>query len=318
MYRKNVVVIQRSPVSDTVAATSIASRGRVKHLLICLCALLLVACQPFEGATAEPTVIRITGVSAMQPALYALTAAFHQRHPQVQFDLTGGGSLVGEERVLAGQAELAASILVSSTVSITAAQPRRTSSFTRTPIGLDGLAVIVHQQNPVEDLTLAQLQALYSGRLLNWEEVGGQVAEVLLTTREESSGSQQLFVERIMGEERISLTAIVLPTDADVIDFVAANANAIGYVSRAYVVAALDQADPATPTGPDATPPIHLLALEGHQPTLQSIQDQSYPLIQPLYLVSRMRPKGWLQQFIDFTLSPAGQAIIARYHARVR
>ncbi len=310
-------MIQLRPAPQTLIGASKAhASGIVTRLIALTCAVLLVACQPLEAVTARPTVIRIAGAAAMQPVLYDLTAAFRQRHPNVLFELTGEGSSVGEERLFAGQVDLAASTLVSPTVPGLLLQNRRVSSYTRTPIGLDGLVLIVHQDNPVENLTLEQLQALYSGRSLNWEDVGGLPAEVLLTSREDNGGSRQLFEEQIMGDERVSLTAVVLPTDANVVDYVAENVNAIGYVSHAYVVAVQTQANEPTDTA--SVPPIRMVAIEGQLPTLPSIQDQSYPLIQPIYLVSRMRPRGWLQQFIDFVLSPAGQAIVARYHARVR
>jgi len=285
-------------------------------LLLGFACTVLVACQPLEGVAAKPTVIRIAGATAMQPVLADLTVAFRQRYPHVLFELTGDGSSVGEDRLLAGQVDLAASTLVSPNVPGLLFQTRRVSSYTRTPIGLDGLALIVHQDNPVENLTLVQLQSLYSGRILQWAEVGGLPAEVLLTSREDGGGSRQLFDEQIMGDERVSLTALVLPTDANVVDYVAANVPAIGYVSHAYVVSLLSQDSQRTDV--ESLPSIRVLAIEGRLPTLQSIQEQSYALIQPLYLVSRMRPRGWLQQFIDFTLSPAGQAIVARYHGRVR
>lgn len=274
----------------------------------------LPACQPPDVAPRRTTVVRIAGSSAMQLVLYELTAAFTHQHPSVLFEVAGGGSTTGEERVLASQVDLAASTLISSTVPTTAR---------RTPIGLDGLAIVVHATNPITTITMPQLQALYNGRSFHWEEVGSSAGEVLLISREDGSGSRQLFEARVMGEEQVALTAVVMPTSGDVVDYVAKHPNAIGYVSRAYVLAVIDQT-PSPATGaatPDAASDplgVKVLALDGQLPTAQAIQTQSYPLIQPLYLVSRTRPTGWLQQWIDFTLSPAGQAIVARYHGRVR
>lgn len=276
--------------------------------------VLLAACQPPDVAPRRTTVIRIAGATAMQPVLYELTTAFTHQHPAVLFELAGGGSTTGEERVLAGQLDLAASTLIS---------PTAPNVAPRTPIGLDGLAIIVHESNPLVSVTRAQLQALYSGRIFTWAEVGGLSDEVLLISREDGSGSRQLFEARVMGEEQVALTAVVMPTSGDVVAYVAKHPNAIGYVSRAYGLAAIDQAAPngtAAATPDEAAPAlgVKVVALDGQLPTQQAIQTQSYPLIQPLYLVSRTRPTGWLQQFIDFTLSPAGQAIVARYHGRVR
>lgn len=274
----------------------------------------LAACQPPEVAPRRTTVVRIAGSSAMQPVLYELTTAFTRQHPTVQFEVTGGGSTTGEERVMAGQVDLAASTLISPTVPTTAR---------RTPIGLDGLALIVHASNPITTLTVSQLQTFYSGRSFNWVDVGGPPGELLLISREDGSGSRQLFEARVMGEEPVALTAVVMPTSGDVVAYVAKHPNALGYVSRAYVLAAL--MPPAAEATAVATPDeavralgVNVVAIDGQLPTQQAIQSQSYPLIQALYLVSRTRPTGWLQQFVDFTLSPAGQAIVARYHGRVR
>lgn len=270
---------------------------------------ILASCQPPDVAPRRTTVIRIAGSSAMQPVLYELTNAFTHQHPALLFEVAGGGSTTGQERVLTGQVDLAASTLLSPTIP-TAAR--------RTPIGLDGLAMIVHESNPIEALTLAQLQALYSGRVFTWAEVGGQAHDVLLISREDGSGSRQLFEVRVMGEEPVALTAVVMPTSGDVVDYVAKHPNAIGYVSRAYLLPVLEQAPSTTDAAAPRPLGVKVLALDGQLPTQQAIQSQRYPLIQPLYLVSRTRPTGWLQQFIDFTLSPAGQAIVERYHGRVR
>lgn len=299
--------------------------GSNRATLFCLAVMLaLVGCQPLEGAPAKTTVIRIAGASAMQPVLYDLTTAFTHQHPTVFFELAGGDSTIGEERLFAAQIDLAASTLISPTTPVVLVQGRRERTVSRTPIGLDGLALVVHASNAITNLTTVQVQALYSGRLLTWAEVGGPPDDVLLLSREDGSGSRQLFEERLMGEERVSLTAVVMPTNADIVAYVAKHPNAIGYVSRAYVVAVIDQATqpnllPVEAQAPTpAAPLVKVVALDGQLPTQQAIQTQSYPLIQPLYLVGRTRPAGWLQQFIDFTLSPAGQTIVARYHARVR
>lgn len=302
---------------------SIYRRTNSRVILPFFLLLLLAACQPPEVAPRRTTMLRIAGSTAVQPVLYELTAAFTRQHPTIRFEFTGGDSTAGEEQVMAGQVELAASTLLSSTVTAAGSQSTRPSTAIRIPIGLDGLALIVHPDNPVAKLTLAQVQALYNGRALTWEEVGGLPLEVLLISREEGSGHRQLFDTRVMGEERVSLTAVVMPTSHDVLEYVAAHPHAIGYVSQAYVTAAVDQASQnltaATPAAQATdSPAVKVLMIEEQWPTQQAIQSQSYPLIQPLYLVSRVRPTGALQQFIDFALSPAGQAIVARYHGRVR
>ena len=284
--------------------------------------MVLSACQPPEVAPRRTTVIRIAGATAMQPVLYELTTAFNRQHPTVFFEVAGGGSTTGEERVMAQQIDLAASTLISPTASTTS-QGSVTRVAIRTPIGIDGLAIIVHPDNTLTKLTLPQLQAIYNGRVLTWDKIGGGQGEILLISREEGSGSRQLFDARVMGDERVSLTAVVMPTSKDVVDYVAAHPAAIGYVSRAYVTAAIEQAGQTAATTNTAgqsaaAPTVKVILLEEQLPTQQALQTQSYPLLQVLYFVTYARPTGALQQFIDFALSPAGQALVARHHGRVR
>jgi phosphate transport system substrate-binding protein len=263
----------------------------------------------------------------MQPALQALTAEYTRRHPNVLFTLNGGGSTLGEEMAMSGRVNLGASTL------FPPAEPTSAQrALVRTPIGVDGLAIIVHNSNIVEGLTTDQLRGLYSGTILDWSEIGGEAGEVLLVSREDGSGSRILFEDEVMQGEDVSLTAVVMPTSQDVVDFIAKTPNAIGYVSRALVMAqevsAVATATPpnliteaVTPTITATKTPsvrVRVLPLDGELPTLAALRARSYPLIQPLYFVSRGQTWGIIRQFVDFVLSPAGQTIIRRYHLPVR
>ena len=265
--------------------------------------LLLSGCAQAAVVAPTPVTVTIAGSTEMRPVLTELTIAYSQRHPNVLFSLRGGGSILGEVWLEKGQVDLAASTSFP-TDEATPAQSMRV------PIGLDGVAVIVHPSNPVQALTLAQLQNLYSGQALDWQDVGGEAGEIALVSREDGSATRLLFEERVMGEERVTLTAVVMPTSEDVVRFVARYPQAIGYVSRAYVLAG----------GPlaEEMPPVRVVALEGRTPTQADIVNQSYYLTRPLFLLRRTADVARLQPFIDFVLSPAGQEIVDRYHVRIR
>ncbi len=265
--------------------------------------LLLAGCAQAAVVAPTPVTVTIAGSTEMRPVLTELTIAYSQRHPNILFSLRGGGSILGEVWLEKGQVDLAASTSFP-TDEATPAQ------FMRVPIGLDGVAVIVHPSNPVRALTLAQLQNLYSGQALDWQDVGGEAGEIALVSREDGSATRLLFEERVMGEERVTLTAVVMPTSEDVVRFVARYPQSIGYVSRAYVLAG----------GPlaEEMPPVRVVALEGRTPTQADIVNQSYYLTRPLFLLRRTADVARLQPFIDFVLSPAGQEIVDRYHVRIR
>lgn len=290
--------------------------------------LLLAGCESTVVATPVPTTITIAGSTAMHRVLADLTAAFNRQHPGVLFVIRGGGSTIGEDLVRSREVDLGASTLFppqqqaggSAPTAPTAADP-----LVRVPIGLDGLAVVVHPSNSIAGLSLVQLRDIFAGRLLDWQGLGSDAGEIQLVSREDGSGSRILFETRVMGDERVALTAVVMPTSQDVVEYVAKNPQSIGYVSRAEVAewileddspAALAAA-PASGAAP-ATPRVKVLPVEGRLPTLATVRSQEYALTEPLYLISYGQPTGRIRQFIDFVLSPAGQAIVGRYDAPIR
>ncbi|HRA67296.1 MAG TPA: phosphate ABC transporter substrate-binding protein [Caldilinea sp.] len=283
-------------------------------------ALWLAACEGAAVATPPPVTVTIAGSTAMDPVLKALTDAYTRQHPNVVFDLRGGGSTLGEEAIRAGRYDIVASTLFPPDPAAGRPVPPGDEQLVRTPIGINGLAIIVHPSNDVEALSLVQLRDLYSGRVLDWQALGSDAGEVVLVSREDGSGARILFEDRVMAEERVSLTAVVMPTSSDVVDFVAGNPAALGYVSRSHVAPWIpgNETSPAA-VGESSEPArVKVLALEGRWPTRDALAEQQYVLTQPLYLITRGRPAGRIRQFIDFVLSPAGQSIVARYHAPIR
>lgn len=300
-------------------------RRFIAPLACILLALVLTGCDQAVVATPQPVTLTIGGSTAMQPVLTALADAFSREHPNVIFDIRGGGSTLGEVRVRAQEIDIAASTLLPETMrqeddtDIDQAtdqpddQPDDDSvdSLIHTPIGLDSIAIIVNEQNTVESLTIQQLRDLFAGRILDWPTVDGVGDDVLLVSREDGSGSRRIFEERIMGDEDVSLTAVVMPSSADVVDWVSKRPRAIGYVSQAHV------------TGPDvidsdAGRNIRVVAVEGRLPDAEVDSDQPYYLTHPIFLVTNGEPSGWSRQFVDFALGPAGQTIVDQYHTRIR
>jgi phosphate transport system substrate-binding protein len=294
---------------------------------LCLAALALLAgCDTAAVSTPAPVTITVTGSTAMRPVLRALAEEYSRQHPNVLFSLRGGGSTLGEEEARDGEVALGASTLFPpegqespvpatdeegpaasapiSPTAVAAADP-----LVRTPIGIDGLAIIVHPENSIAELSLVQLRDLYSGRVIDWQALGSDVGEVVLVSREDGSGSRVRFEQRVMGPQRVSLTA-----------YVARNPQAIGYVSRGHVVqwiAGEDAPRKATPDTPEE-PAVKVLSIEGQLPDRAHLASQTYPLTQPMYLVTRGAPTGRVRQFIDFVLSPAGQSIVASFHVPIR
>lgn len=286
--------------------------------LIFSLSLLLPACEGAAVATPPPVTLTIAGSTSMGPVLAALTDAFSRQHPNVVFDLRGGGSTLGEAAIRAGRYDMVASTLFPPDADSGRPPPAGDEALVRTPIGIDGVAIIVHPTNDVTALSLVQLRDIFRGTVLNWQSLGSDAGEIALVSREDGSGARALFEVRVMGEERVALTAVVMPSSQDVVDYVASIPAAIGYVSRAYAAAWLPDDEAVATAVPQAEAPVKVLEVEGRLPTRASLAAQQYVLTQPLYLITRGAPSGRVRQFIDFALSPAGQAIVAQFHAPIR
>jgi len=171
-----------------------------------------------------------------------------------------------------------------------------------TTIALDGLAIVVHPSNPVEGLTRREIRDIFYGRILDWWEVEGRVGDILVVSREDSSGSRVAFETIIMdnGKRPVTLTAVVTPGSQDVVEYVASHPHAIGYVSMGYL-----------------SEEVKTLEIDGIAPAPQTVGEREYPLVRPLLLLTEEEPSEEIQALIEFILSPAGQAIVGERYGRV-
>ena len=262
--------------------------------LVGILALLAACGRPLEPPA--PVHLRIAGSTSMQPLLENLAEAYSRRYKHVTIEVEGGGSRLGVKLARERRVDLGASSRPPSEEGPSAAAP-----LWSTPIALDGIAIVVHSRNPVKDLTMLQVRDIFSGRILNWKEVGGRDGEIAVVSREEGSGTRQTFEEMAMGGRRVTPTAVVMPGSQAVVEYVAEHPEAIGYVSMGHL-----------------SPQVKALAIEGVVPTPGSVEGGEYQLIRPLFLVAAEEPTGEARAFVDFALSPAGQAIVGERYGRVR
>jgi phosphate transport system substrate-binding protein len=260
-----------------------------------VCGLLLVtACNQVAVAPAQQATVRIAGSSSMRPLLDDLTAAYEAANPAVVVALSGGGSVLGLQALEAGSADVAA-------VSWQPASESTPPGLQFQPIARDGLAVIVHPTNRIAGLTILQLRALYRGELLDWTALGGSAEEPIIVSREDGSGDRTAFETMVMGGERVTLNARILPTAQAVTDFVAAHPTAVGYVSLAQ-----------------ESDDVRTVPIEGLLPTPQQITSGAYHLSRLLYLVLPEDAPLSSRSYVNFALSPVGQEIVADHHVPLR
>jgi phosphate transport system substrate-binding protein len=236
----------------------------------------------------------------MQPLVEDLAQAYSERHEYVTFDVQGGGSRLGIALARENQIDIG-----TASRRPTVKEERDSETGAKrlwwTAIAQDGIALVVHPQNTVGGLTLPQARDIFFGRILDWEEIGGTSGEIAVVSREDGSGTREVFEEMVMGEKRVTLTAIVMPSSEAMVEYVARHPTAIGYVSMGYL-----------------SPQVKALQIEGVSPTPEDVQSGAYPLTRPLYLLTGQEPTGEVKAFIEFALSPTGQAVLEQRYGRWR
>lgn len=180
-------------------------------------------------------------------------------------------------------------------------EPAGEEEWWKSPVALEQLALVANPDNPLTGLTLQQVRAVFQGQVSTWDDMGWTAAKIEVVTREEGSAMWDLFDENVMQGRRVTLTAVVKPDTVATLDHVALHPWAIGYVPAA----SLDDR-------------VNLLAVDGQYPSPETLAEQRYPLLYPVYLVAPQEPVGPLRTFVTWLLSRDGQAVIGRRYGRVR
>jgi phosphate transport system substrate-binding protein len=232
----------------------------------------------------------------MQPLLRDLAAAYSEWHARVSFDFTAVGSAAGIEELRRGNADLA---LVSRELHPDEELDARTRErlLAYTVIAQDGIAVVVNANNPVRELTLYQVRNIFDGQVTTWDQVGGQAVEIVVISREDGSGTRDVFEEAAMYGRRMTPTALIMPGSEAVLEYVAQHEGAIGYLSLGYL-----------------GPGVAAVGIDGVSPSREAVEDGHYPIARPFLLVSRAEPEAEIAAFMQFARAPAGQAIVQRIY----
>ena len=282
---KSQIAYLQSPISNLQSLIS-------RHLIFVIFYLMFVVSCGATVTPPAPVYLKAAGSTAMAPLLQDLAAAYHERQPDVTIDVNTGGSALGRELASAGQVDLG----------LTSWQPDGPPQGVQaTVVARDGIALIVHPTNIITGLTLAQAHDLFQGSLGDWQTVGGASLVVQAVSREDGSGTRAAFETLVMQGGRVTPTALVMPNSQAVVDYVARDPRAIGYVSMAY-----------------AGDKVRAVAVEGLVPSPQNVSRAEYNLTRDLVILTRSDAPDAARPFLDFILSPAGQAVVGQRYGRVR
>jgi phosphate transport system substrate-binding protein len=214
-----------------------------------------------------------------------------QTHPGSTLEVSGGGSGTGIAALLNGTTDIA-----NASRPISERERGQMADAVETRVALDALAVYVHQDNPIQSLTMAQLGDIFRGRITNWSAVGGPDRPIVLYSRENNSGTYAYFKEHVLDGDDFAVTAQTLPGTAAVINALARDPNGIGYGGIGYATGVR-----TLPIATDGAPV---------EPTMANATGGTYPLARFLFMVTRGQPTGAARDFIDWVRSPQGQGLV--------
>jgi len=270
--------------------------------LILAAALAVSSCtsgKSREGAsqTRARSTLTIKGSDTMVILAQNWAQAFMKANPGKVLQVSGGGSGTGVAALINGTADLANASRPVKDKERKQLAKRRGVEAQEFRVALDSLAVYVPAANKIESLTIPQLKKIFRGQTTNWKDVGGEDRAIVLYSRENNSGTYAYFKEHVLDNEDFAAAAQTLPGTAAVINAVSKDAGGIGYGGIAYsegvrtVKVAPADGDPVEPTMANAT-------------------SGKYPLSRFLNIYSAGEPSGIAQEYLNFVLSPEGQAVV--------
>ena len=257
--------------------------------------------QAKKESKAEVRYLAIKGSDTMVHLVSGWAEEFMKLHPGVELSVTGGGSGTGIAGLINGTTAICASSRNIKDKERELAAKRSVDPL-EFKVALDGIAVIVHPENRVGTLSLAQLQDIFTGKTINWQEVGGEDRPLLVFSRESSSGTFVFFQEHVMNRQDYTPRARLLPGTSALVQAVSSDKGAIAYVGLGYVKEAAEKVKAISIKGEGDGGPI--------APSDQTVEDGSYPVARPLFLYTNGEPQGTAKEFVDFALSGPGQDIV--------
>jgi phosphate transport system substrate-binding protein len=237
------------------------------------------------------TNVVVAGSTSVSPYIEILNEDYRELFPENRVGVQGGGSSAGVRAVRTGIAEIGM---------LSRSLTEDEQDLWSVEIALDGLAIIIHPENAVENLTIEQVRAIYTRSITNWSQVGGHDARIHIISREEGSGTRGAFQELVMADEFISQRAVVQNSNGAIRQLVSGNRDTIGFIS-------LGLAEPQ-PGMRD----IKALMLDGIAPTRENVINGSYGLYREFLFVALEEPQAGTAEkhFVDFVLSEEGQRIL--------
>lgn len=245
------------------------------------------------GAQAEQGKIVMDGSTTVGPIAKAFAEYYMGKHPDVNITVSESGSGNGAKAIVNGTADIGNLSRPMKDTEIEAAREKGVNAVEHI-VAMDGIALVVHPSNPVQALTLDQLQKIYMGEIRNWSQLGGPDQKIVVISRDTNSGTFETFETLVMKSERITDRAEYVGSNGAIRQRVMTTDGAIGYVGLAF------------------TDGVKALDIEGVAPTPETVNDKTYPIARPLYMYTNGEPAegSLLADFLNLYKTADGKKII--------
>ena len=232
--------------------------------------------------------ISISGSTSVGPLMEKITEVYEKKNSNLSIEINQVGSSAGIKDTINNISEIG--------MSSRELKEGEKKEVEGTPIAYDGIAVITNVDNPIENLTIDQIREIYTGKVTNWKEIdGGEDAEIVVTSREDGSGTRDAFQELIKySSEELRGNSMIANGNGGLKQMVVGNKNAIAFVSFEYL---------------DGS--VNVVNVEGEEPTANSVRNGKYKISRPFLLVTKdANLTGNSKKLIDYILSDEGQKIV--------
>jgi phosphate transport system substrate-binding protein len=244
------------------------------------------------AVAAENVVIK--GSTTVLPIAQAALEAYMKAHPGVNISLSGGGSGEGIKALIDKSADIATSSREIKDKEVELAKSKGINPVAYT-VAIDALTPIVHPKNKVNGLTIDQLSQIYQGKIKNWKEVGGDDLQIVVVSRDSSSGTFETWGHLVLNNAKVTPKAQLQASSGAVVQAVSKNRYAISYVGIGYL-----------------NKSVKALNVNGVPATAKTALSKEYPIARSLYMYTNGQPEGVVADFIKFVLSTAGQKLVAK------
>ncbi|MBM3240794.1 phosphate ABC transporter substrate-binding protein [Candidatus Poribacteria bacterium] len=234
----------------------------------------------------------MNGSTTVLPIAQKAAEVYMKENPGVNISLSGTGSGDGIKALIDGTTDIANSSRFIKDSEITQAIGNGVFPVPHR-VALDSIVPVVHPKNPVNGLSIEQLKKIYTGEITNWKVVGGENKEIVVISRDTSSGTYEVWHEKVLNKERVTPAASLLASNGAVVTAVAQNSYAIGYIGLGYV-----------------NKEVKMLNVGGVTPNTATTRSGKYPIARELFMFTEGWPKGVVMDFINFIVSPRGQALV--------